>query len=667
MLLGAALLTMGPVAAEASIGYSLRYEGPRDPEAVEPLLAARLVRVGNASHGYGYGYGYGYGEDPDSGYGSGNGYGYGYGYGHGKPPRDDGAGDPLRFGGLTAGHYRIDGFADLDLDHKASPEEPRGTAVDQDGSTTIRLAPGDAAHVDLIVREAASRVTGRVVSTAAGTPVAGASVTLIDRFGWTLRATTAMDGVFLVNDAPTGETYHLHYGFRVEAAGYETLETGLAHAVTRGSYDAGELALRPLGTPPDTTAPAVLGHAPEGGNVSENATVRLAFSEPMDRASVERALHVDPAIAGAFAWSGDAVELRPAAPLARNATYRVTIGAGATDLAGNGLAPHAWSFTTEPPAPPAPETPPATPPHVLSHAPVGDKVPPGKPIVIAFSEPMDRASVEAALAVSPPLAAPLKVWWEDDTLHVRGHRAMEHGTTYTVTLDGDVRDAQGDAMGADHAWSFTTAPGPKPPTPGQGHADPPPPAEAPTTGPSPPAAPPPGNENKGTTPGRSTDPVPPPGRGDVPAKETPGRGTGAESPTGHVKKEEQTAPASPPPAAKPPVAEKPAAETPGQKEPASKTPAARAPAAKTPPGATAPAKETPKVEPARKETPHGRSTDPVVPPGHAKEHDKDKAADAPRGASQENPGRGTGQEGPPGHAKMGPGHAKAPGGKVKGK
>lgn len=639
MLLGAVLLTMGPVAADASIGYSLRYEGPRDAEAVEPLLAARLVRVGNASHGYGYGYGYGYGEDSGYGYGEGSGYGYGYGYGYGKAPRTDGAGDALRFDDLTAGDYRIHGFADLDLDHEASLEEPRGLAVDRDGSTTIRLSPGDAAHVDLVVREAASRVSGRVVSTE-GAPVAGASVTLVDRFGWTLRATSAADGAFQVPDAPTGETYHLHYGFRVEASGYATLETGLAHGVTRGSYDAGTFALRPLGPPPDTTAPALVGHAPTGEGVSENATVRLVFSEAMDRASVERALHVEPAIVGAFAWSGHAVELTPAAPLARNATYRVSIGADATDLAGNGLAPHAWSFTTEP-AEPVPETPDATPPRVVSHEPVGDKVPPGKPVVIVFSEAMDRASVEAGLAVSPPLAGPLRVWWENDTLHVRGHRAMAHGTTYAVTLDGDVRDAQGEAMGEDHAWSFTTAPGEKPANPGEGDADPQPPAGPPANEPSPPATPTPpqrpGNEDR-TPPGRSTDPVPPPGRADAPAKQTPGRGTGAESPPGQLKKDEA---------------------------PAAKTPPAQA--AKTPPGATAPAKETPKVKADPKEASHGRSTDPVVPPGHAKDHDKDKAADAQRGASRESPGRGPDPESPPGLAKMAPGHAKAPGGKAKGK
>jgi hypothetical protein len=561
MLLGAVLLTMGPVAADASIGYSLRYEGPRDPAAVEPLLAARLVRVGNGSHGYGYGYGYG--EGSGYGYGEGSGYGYGYGYGYGGPPRDDGAGDALRFDGLTAGDYRIHGFADLDLDHEASLEEPRGLAVDRDGSTTIRLAPGDAAHVDLVVREAASLVTGRVVSTA-GAPVAGATVTLIDRFGWTLRATSAADGGFQVPDAPTGETYDLHYGFRVEAAGFETLETGLAHGVTRGSYDAGALALRPLAPPPDTTTPTVASHAPEGGGVSENATVRLVFSEPMDRSSVERALLVEPGAVGTFAWSGDAVELTPAAPLARNTTYRVSIGADATDLAGNGLAPHAWSFTTEPVREPSN----ATPPRVVSHAPVGDKVPPGKPVVIAFSEPMDRASVEASLTVSPPLAGPLKVWWEDNTVHVRGHRAMEHGTTYTVTLDGDVRDAQGETMGADHAWSFTTAPGDKPSNPGGGGHLPPigpphlppigPPATSPIGRPTMPPLGPPELSPIGAPrmpplgPPVMTPIGPPawaPGHEDAPAKEDdkatdatrggshegPGRGNGHDAPPGHAK------------------------------------------------------------------------------------------------------------------------------------
>lgn len=635
MLLGAVLLTMGPAAADASIGYSLRYEGPRDAAAVEPLLAARLVRVGNAPHGYGYGYGYGEGSGYGYGEGSGHGYGYGYGYG-GRPPRDDGASDALRFDDLAAGDYRLDGFADLDLDHDAGPEEPRGTGVDRDGSTTIRLMPGDVAHVDLVVREASSRVTGRVVSTE-GAAIASASVTLIDRFGWTLRATSAPDGAFHVPDAPTGETYHLHYGIRVEAAGFETLETGLAHAVTRGSYDAGALALRASAPPADTTAPTLVSHAPEGGDVSENATVRLVFSEPMDRASVERALHAEPAIAGAFAWSRQAVELTPAQPLARNATYRVSIGADATDLAGNGLTPHAWSFTTQP-AEPAPETPDATPPRVVSHAPVGDKVPPGKPVVIAFSEAMDRASVEAGLTVSPPLAAPLKVWWEDDALHVRGHRAMEHGTTYAVTLDGAVRDAQGEAMGTDHAWSFTTAPGPKPSDPGHGgHTPSPGPTSPPPNGPpgQPPAGPPasaPGNGPK--TPPRGP-PASAPDRVDAPAKHN-----------APAKDDKEPAKDNKEPAKQRELAT--GVEPTKEKEPAKRKETAKENA------------PTNQKEPAKKDAP-------------AKD---EKSTDATRGASPEGPGRGKGHDAPrehakghdapPAHAKA-MGHAKAPPGKMKGK
>ncbi|HWG90235.1 MAG TPA: Ig-like domain-containing protein, partial [Candidatus Thermoplasmatota archaeon] len=89
----------------------------------------------------------------------------------------------------------------------------------------------------------------------------------------------------------------------------------------------------------------------------------------------------------------------------------------------------------------------------------GGKVPPGHPLTIRFSEAMDKASVMAALQVTPSLAEPLKVEWEGETLKVRGHRALDAGTVYRVLLMATAKDLAGNRLADPHGWSFTTAPG----------------------------------------------------------------------------------------------------------------------------------------------------------------------------------------------------------------
>jgi Bacterial Ig-like domain len=106
----------------------------------------------------------------------------------------------------------------------------------------------------------------------------------------------------------------------------------------------------------DDTAPPVLSTTPADGatGVAADATITIAFSEAMDRASVEAAWQSDdlPASAVDFAWnaSDDMLVVTPHAPLelAEGAgvdpsvvaarVYHVGLGASATDAAGTPLA-----------------------------------------------------------------------------------------------------------------------------------------------------------------------------------------------------------------------------------------------------------------------------------------------------------------------------------------
>ena len=92
-------------------------------------------------------------------------------------------------------------------------------------------------------------------------------------------------------------------------------------------------------------------------DVATSATVLVTFSEAMNQVVTEGAFSISPALTGTFSWNGpgDVLTFAPDVLLAEGTTtYTVTIGTGATDLAGNALAAaHIFTFTTLQPTPPA--------------------------------------------------------------------------------------------------------------------------------------------------------------------------------------------------------------------------------------------------------------------------------------------------------------------------
>lgn len=144
-----------------------------------------------------------------------------------------------------------------------------------------------------------------------------------------------------------------------------SLTTALLLAVAGAGCASDPATEEPDIDPTDETAPAVTDTQPATAAtaVHEDETIQVTFSEPMDPASVEAAYASTdlPADQVAFAWSPDGrvLTITPAAPLAyaegagndpsvvTPKTFAITIGTGATDLAGNALAaPMELSFST---------------------------------------------------------------------------------------------------------------------------------------------------------------------------------------------------------------------------------------------------------------------------------------------------------------------------------
>jgi uncharacterized protein (DUF2141 family) len=107
----------------------------------------------------------------------------------------------------------------------------------------------------------------------------------------------------------------------------------------------------PPGGPVDRTAPLVEGHYPPAGSTGVSAEVELsiAFSERMDRSTVEEALFISPALGQPprLKWRGRTLRVRPKDPLRPDQTYVVTLGVGCKDLHNNKLLnSYSFAFST---------------------------------------------------------------------------------------------------------------------------------------------------------------------------------------------------------------------------------------------------------------------------------------------------------------------------------
>ena len=110
----------------------------------------------------------------------------------------------------------------------------------------------------------------------------------------------------------------------------------------------------------DTAPPVVIDRGPTPGaaSVPQGSTVTVRFSEAMDPSTLTPAtVTLAPASGGAalaatvaVSSDGSSAVLDPSASLAPATAYRVTVGTGARDLAGNGLiSAQTWTFTTRAP------------------------------------------------------------------------------------------------------------------------------------------------------------------------------------------------------------------------------------------------------------------------------------------------------------------------------
>ncbi|HXF68670.1 MAG TPA: Ig-like domain-containing protein [Thermoflexus sp.] len=218
-------------------------------------------------------------------------------------------------------------------------------------------------------------------------------------------------------------------------------------------------ACRPTPTPTPTPVvsklpPILVTRTPEPGQeVTPEMPLRLVFSEPMDRASVEANLRIIPAVAGRFAWeAGDRiVRFLPQVPWKPDAEYEVRLE-NARARNGHPLArPIAFRFRT------------ASPLAVVEVIPTPDArdVDPRAPVTVVFNRPVVPLRSDLApgdlpqpLAFDPPIKGTGR-WINTSIYSFQPEGTWEAGRTYTARVVAGLKDLTGVALAKDYTWTFT--------------------------------------------------------------------------------------------------------------------------------------------------------------------------------------------------------------------
>jgi len=219
-----------------------------------------------------------------------------------------------------------------------------------------------------------------------------------------------------------------------------------------------------------------------GIGVSSTDPVFLEFPGPMDQAAVHSGLGLAPATEVTFLWSADSstLALVPKAHWATDQRYAIHLPAG-TAMADGGALTADWraSFTTQT----APRvvsldvdgvtgTPTADTPVVIQQVMASTGYPEAalsaasddvaadtsaaSAIGLTFSAAMDRAQTEEAFQITPAVSGTFE--WRGTTLRFAPDQRLALGVRYAISVAG-ARDADGNRVGGDTSFSFTTRPG----------------------------------------------------------------------------------------------------------------------------------------------------------------------------------------------------------------
>ena len=204
-----------------------------------------------------------------------------------------------------------------------------------------------------------------------------------------------------------------------------------------------EVAARPTAAVPATPVVAARLSGPLQTDAALVSAVTIDFSSPMDAASVEAALRVQPATDVTLTWEqgGRRLVVAPTEPWDPATYVTVTVGAGAHDSSGAVLpAPVRSSFMTRA----------ATAATLAATKRDGKRILTNTAFVVKFDHPVDAASVRAALKVTPVVKLKVTAVARDGgtVVTITPAARLKADTTYTLTFAKPIVDADGGEVAA---------------------------------------------------------------------------------------------------------------------------------------------------------------------------------------------------------------------------
>ena len=221
----------------------------------------------------------------------------------------------------------------------------------------------------------------------------------------------------------------------------------------------GEENVAPTAPPSPTSTPAPLPPAlveaspPTGSALALNEAITLFFNQAMEQTSVEAALSGEPPLSGSFAWVDEAtLTYTPDQPFLPETALMITIAE--TAQAKNGMAmlvPAVLSYNTS------------------GYLQVSQTLPENttrdvsttSAIVAAFNQPVtalgaDPATLPAGFTLEP--AAPGRGEWVNTSTYIfYPEPGLAGGTTFTASINPDLRSTDGGPLEENYAWYFSTA------------------------------------------------------------------------------------------------------------------------------------------------------------------------------------------------------------------
>ncbi|MCX7680669.1 MAG: Ig-like domain-containing protein [Anaerolineae bacterium] len=265
-----------------------------------------------------------------------------------------------------------------------------------------------------------------------------------------LQISPPVEGTLTWNDSFTGLIFMPAGGF-VPGRSYRIrLDEGLRSA-TGATFDQSpswEIHVR--------TAPRVVEFRAEAPN-QRRPRIQIRFDRPMKMESLTTAIRIEPPVDFRLEWGEEVVYVEPLAPLTPGVQYELTVNEQAADQQGTPLL-RAYNWYYRP---------------VKLIASVTRPARQGKrstPLTIRFNYKMDGQSVKRAFRVEPAIEG--ETYWDDTqtTLVVTPTHPLPCETEYTVSFDGVLVDAHGDAFPPLEPLHFTTPPPILSTSPGQGQS-----------------------------------------------------------------------------------------------------------------------------------------------------------------------------------------------------